>query len=43
MTAEPVSKIVDYVHGREADRFKTGAYTLVSEDFESVSNNAHGR
>ncbi len=33
---EAISKIVDHVQGRDAKRFKHGAYTLVFEYFESV-------
>ena len=39
---EVISKIVDYVQGRDANRFKNGAYTLVFEAFESVCNKAFG-
>jgi hypothetical protein len=40
---EAISKIVDHVQGRDANRFKHGVYTLVFEYFESVCNNALGR
>jgi hypothetical protein len=40
---EAVSKIVDQVKGQGENRFKSGAYTLVFEHFESVFNKALGR
>ncbi len=40
---EPISKILDHVQGRDANRFENGAYTLVFEYFESVCNKAIGR
>jgi len=40
---ESISKIVDYVQGQGKNRFKSGAYTLVFEHFESVFNTALGR
>jgi hypothetical protein len=33
---EPISKIVDHAQGQGANRFKSGAYTLVFEHFETV-------
>ena len=39
---EVISKIVDHAQGRDANRFKNGAYTIVFEYFESVCNNALG-
>jgi hypothetical protein len=33
---EAISKIVDHVQGQGENRFKSGAYTLVFEHFESV-------
>ena len=36
-------KIVDHVQGQGENRFKSGAYTLVFEHFESVLNTALGR
>ena len=41
--SKPISKIVDNVYGRGENRFKSKAYTLVFEYFESVFNYAHGR
>ena len=40
MNIEPkaVFKIVDNVQGQGENRFKSGAYTLVFEHFESVYN-----
>ena len=38
--AEAISKIVDHVQGHGANRFKSRAYTLVFEHFESVWNTA---
>ncbi len=38
-----ISKIVDHVQGQGKSRFKSGAYTLVFEHFESVFNTALGR
>jgi hypothetical protein len=35
---ETISKIVDYAQGQGENRFKSGAYTLVFEHFESVFN-----
>jgi hypothetical protein len=40
---EAVLKIVDYAQGQGENRFKSGAYTLVFEHFESVGNKALGR
>ena len=40
--SEPISKIVDKVHGRGENRFNNGAHTLVFEYFESVFNKALG-
>jgi hypothetical protein len=37
---EVSSKIVDYAQGQGENRFKSGAYTLVFEHFESVFNTA---
>ncbi|MDX1708621.1 MAG: hypothetical protein R3274_08480, partial [Desulfobacterales bacterium] len=39
----PISKIVDHAQGQGANRFESGAYTLVFEHFESVFNAAIGR
>jgi hypothetical protein len=36
-------KSVDNVQGQGKNRFKSGAYTLVFEHFESVFNDAIGR
>jgi hypothetical protein len=35
---EPISKIVDHTQGQGENRFKSRAYTLVFEHFESVFN-----
>ena len=40
---EAVLKIVDHVQGRDVNRFKSRAYTLVFEYFVSVYNKALGR
>jgi len=40
---EAISKIVDHVQGRDENRFKNRAYTLVFEYFESVCNKVIGR
>ena len=40
---EDIQKIVDNVQGRDANRFKNGAYTIVFEYFELVCNKALGR
>ena len=40
---EAILKIVDYVQGQGENRFKSGAYTVVFEHFESVCNTALGR
>jgi hypothetical protein len=38
-----ISKIVDHAQGQGENRFKSGAYTVVFEHFESVFNTALGR
>ena len=38
-----IFKIVNHVQGQGANRFKSGAYTVVFEHFESVCNKALGR
>ena len=43
MILEPISKIVDNVQGRDANRFNNGVYKIVFEYFESVCNKALGR
>jgi hypothetical protein len=40
---KPILKIVDNAQGQGENRFKSGAYTLVFEHFESVFNTALGR
>ncbi len=40
---EAILKIVDRVQGQGANRFESGAYTIVFEHFESVCNTALGR
>ena len=41
--AQGQGKIVDNAQGQGENRFKSGAYTLVFEHFESVFNTALGR
>ena len=43
MLLEVISKIADHAQGRDINRLKNGAYTLVCEYFKSVYNKALGR
>jgi hypothetical protein len=38
LTVKTIPKIVDHAQGQGKNRFKSGAYTLVFEHFESVFN-----
>ncbi len=42
MKFKEVLKIADHVQGQGENRFKSGAYTIVFEHFESVFNTAIG-
>jgi hypothetical protein len=42
LICKTISKIVDHAQGQGENRFKSGAYTLVFEHFESVFNAAIG-
>ena len=42
MKFKSVLKIADHAQGQGANRFKSGAYTIVFEHFESVCNTAIG-
>jgi hypothetical protein len=43
MIRNPIAKIADHVQEQGENRFKSGAYTLVFEHFDSVFNAALGR